>query len=64
MSEKDYTYPEFVKKFYTKNICVVCKEGYNGHGHNALPLKKGRCCDMCNNFVILKRIQLLKKDER
>jgi len=43
--------------------CVICQETikpnkYNGWagGHNAQPLKDGRCCDNCNDLVIEARI--------
>lgn len=37
-------------------MCVICKKKYLGYGNNALPLKRGRCCDKCNNKVIAKRL--------
>lgn len=36
--------------------CVLCKKEYTGYGNNAEPLAKGRCCDACNNKVIMARI--------
>jgi len=39
-----------------ENTCCICKKKYEGHGNNALPLKKGRCCDECNHDVIEARI--------
>ena len=30
------------------NRCVLCGIGGIGWGHNAQPLKGGRCCDNCN----------------
>lgn len=32
--------------------CSICGEPFEGHGHNSLPLAKGRCCDVCNILVI------------
>tara|TARA_R100001163_G_scaffold53959_1_gene41260 strand:+ start:2145 stop:2318 length:174 start_codon:yes stop_codon:yes gene_type:complete len=40
-----------------KKICVLCKGPIaDAHGHNAEPIKKGRCCDDCNSKVIAERI--------
>ena len=46
------------KDFFTK-ICVICKKPINSaYGHNAEPIKKGRCCDYCNAYkVVPKRIE-------
>ena len=37
-------------------ICCICGYKVRGWGHNAEPLSTGRCCDMCNDLVIQKRI--------
>jgi hypothetical protein len=42
-------------------VCVICKEKFYGWGNNAMPVKKGQCCDSCNDFVILTRIKNLKE---
>jgi len=39
--------------------CVVCGELFSERGHNAEPLKKGRCCDGCNGKVIKHRMDLI-----
>ena len=44
-------------------ICVICKSvilpdenGYDG-GNNAMPVRKGRCCNECDNGqVMFKRL--------
>lgn len=41
--------------------CVLCGKEFSGYGNNAEPLKKGVCCDKCNQKVILARILLLTK---
>lgn len=41
--------------------CVLCGKEFSGYGNNAEPLKKGVCCDECNQKVILERILLLTK---
>jgi len=40
-------------------ICCICKKkikpgllGYD-KGHNAEPVKRGRCCDSCNAIVVI-----------
>lgn len=33
--------------------CVLCGIGDIGHGHNAQPLKAGRCCENCNYTVVV-----------
>ena len=39
--------------------CIICKKSYKGYGHNALPIIEGRCCDECNErLVIPLRIRL------
>ena len=38
--------------------CVICNIKIKDFGHNPYPISKtGRCCDNCNNLVILKRIK-------
>lgn len=39
----------------TKSKCVICKKTYSEIGHNASPLKQGRCCDKCNLKVLKAR---------
>ena len=37
-----------------KKICCICKCEYTGWGNNPKPVKsKGRCCDMCNNGIVI-----------
>jgi hypothetical protein len=41
--------------------CVLCGDGYAGHGHNAQPLKDGRCCEGCNiEKVIPERVRAIR----
>ena len=41
--------------------CVICGKPIKGYGHNAMPIKEGRCCDECNiKVVIPKRIKDIK----
>lgn len=41
--------------------CCICGKEIAGHGNNAEPLKSGRCCDECNQKVIIKRIEQMTK---
>ena len=48
-----------MKKTTTK--CSICKQpiqpdisGWDG-GHNAEPINSGRCCGMCNDYVVTPR---------
>ena len=33
--------------------CVLCPKDYEGFGNNALPVKEGMCCDLCNSGVVI-----------
>ena len=34
--------------------CSICKnEIYTEHGNNAEPINNGRCCDMCNQKIVI-----------
>ena len=33
--------------------CVICSGLIIGHGYNAAPVKDGRCCDHCNEHIVL-----------
>ncbi len=33
------------------------------HGHNAWPLSEGRCCDECQNDVLLARLRSMQNRE-
>ena len=36
-------------------ICVICGYEILGFGNNALPVKVGQCCGMCNDTVVIPR---------
>ena len=36
-----------------KMKCVICGQEIKGHGHNAEPIAKGKCCDICNTYVVI-----------
>lgn len=43
-----------------KMKCCICGKEFEGFGHNAEPIKNGRCCDYCNfNAVLPVRITKL-----
>lgn len=39
--------------------CCMCGIEIEGMGHNAQPLRGGRCCDDCNQTVIEHRLALM-----
>lgn len=41
--------------------CCICGKEIKGYGNNAEPLKKGKCCDNCNEIVIIARINNWRK---
>ena len=56
----------------TDKVCCICNgpidphttpEGkvYWTHGHNALPVKDGRCCTACNSIVLSARLSALSE---
>ena len=38
---------------YRKNSCVLCAGNLPRHPHNASPIVKGQCCDVCNQQLVL-----------
>jgi len=44
--------------------CVLCGGEVVGYGHNAQPLRKGLCCDDCNNKVIAIRLMATREGEK
>ena len=54
-----------IKPANTVNSCVLCSKDYKGFGHNPWPLNggRGRCCDTCNDYVLLARIARLNKEK-
>lgn len=49
--------------------CGICRgpihpdpiSGWKG-GHNAWPIKEGRCCSECNNLVVAERLNKYRGD--
>ena len=47
-----------------ENKCVICNDPYKGHGHNALPVKEGRCCTDCNwTGVLSARMEQMEREK-
>jgi hypothetical protein len=44
--------------------CSICNNNIEGFGHNAQPINDGRCCDDCNNLVIIERIKEMSNDNK
>jgi hypothetical protein len=37
-----------------EHVCCICKKRFKGHGNNPEPVKsEGRCCDECNETVVI-----------
>jgi hypothetical protein len=47
---------QFQKKLQEAKVCSICFRKYKGFGNNASPINIGRCCDDCNDLVIIARI--------
>ena len=33
--------------------CSICQDNFSGFGNNPQPVKEGRCCDECNDNVVI-----------
>ena len=45
-----------------EKVCCICGETFTGYGNNPYPIaNNGKCCDKCNEKVILARIVNLRK---
>jgi hypothetical protein len=42
-----------MRRVKPRRCCSICGAEYSGYGHNAAPVKEGRCCDHCNAIVVL-----------
>jgi len=47
-----------------KQKCCLCGKTMDDIGNNAMPLKQGRCCDDCNDDVIMERIKEAERMSR
>ena len=51
-------------EFYKVQRCSICSCDYEGFGNNAQPINDGRCCDRCNQRVIVARIRKAEAESR
>ena len=42
-----------MENYAEKGICSICGEEYNHWGNNAYPINNGRCCDKCDEAVVI-----------
>ena len=42
-------------------ICSLCGDDYQGYGNSAWPINGGKCCDLCNQIVIVRRFNDLQR---
>lgn len=45
--EYDNDDDDSIIEFNFCRLCIICRRGFYGHGHNAAPIAMGRCCDTC-----------------
>ena len=43
------------------DTCSVCGGQFFGFGNSAAPINHGRCCDTCNELVVLIRMDRLAR---
>lgn len=36
-----------------ENKCSICNKSYIGYGNNAEPINDKRCCDICNETIVI-----------
>lgn len=50
-----------------KQICCLCGDEYTDWGHNAQPVRDGRCCGYCNALIVIpmrmRRLGLGRKEK-
>lgn len=39
-------------------VCPICRRTFKGFGNNPYPVAEGRCCNECNDTVIMMRLNL------
>ncbi len=48
-----------------EKICSICGKDYVENGHPAAPVNGGRCCNRCNDSVVIpRRIRDGRREER
>jgi len=36
-------------------VCVICDLPFTEWGNNAMPIKRGQCCNVCNTTIVFPR---------
>ena len=46
--------------------CCICGREFIGFGNNPRPIKdSGRCCDVCNMYIVIpERLKMLQKEKK
>jgi len=34
-------------------VCAICEKPFQEYGHSAEPVRRGRCCNACNDTVVI-----------
>lgn len=42
-----------MENYVEEGICSICGKEYANWGNNAYPINNGRCCDKCNEVVVI-----------
>lgn len=42
-----------MKKIKETGKCCICGNEYAHYGNDAMPAMNGRCCDKCNNDIVV-----------
>jgi hypothetical protein len=44
--------------------CVICGVSFEEYGHSTEPIKRGRCCNICNDAIIIPaRIRIMRQSQ-
>lgn len=54
-----------MEDYLEDGICSICGGEYHHFGNNAEPVNSGRCCDECNDTVVLpERLKYILSNRR
>jgi hypothetical protein len=46
-----------------QKICSICQAPFDEFGNNAAPVNAGRCCNLCNDTVVIPaRIRRMRRE--